>query len=121
MSAEVPAVARRRRTRGRSGQPGQKAAVGFYAEALSEAERGGFVAADETEGGDDELALLRRRLAKAIGESPEDMELMLKGSTTLVGVVAARFKLSPGSIEELTRSVRGVLSEYERLAGEVET
>jgi hypothetical protein len=65
----------------------------FYEAALDEAEREELPAAREVEGLDEEVALLRVRLRRAIKERPEDLALMLRGLETLRRLLVSRYRL----------------------------
>lgn len=81
----------------------------FYAAALSEAERLLLSSAEEIEGLDEEIALLRVQLHKAIAEEPENVELRLKLINMVVRAVAARYRLSPKAEGDLSQHIVGVL------------
>ena len=85
----------------------QRQAIGFYHEALSEAER--WERARQMEGLDEEVALLRVRLKEALEERPRDMQLIAKGIDLLVKAVAAKYRLSPKAQRELSDSIDGVV------------
>lgn len=84
---------------------------GFYQRALTEAEQGLFPEAREVEGLDEEIALLRVKLTSALREQPENMPLMLRGVDLLVKAVAARYRLSAKSQENLAEAIDSVLKE----------
>ena len=67
----------------------------FYRQALTEAEQVELNHAQDIEGLDDEIALLRVRLKHAVEERPEDLQLLVRGMDLLVKAVAARYRLSP--------------------------
>lgn len=81
----------------------------FYKEALSQAEQVLLPEAQEVEGLDQEIAVLRLKLQQALLEKPEDMELLLKGVNLLVKAVATQYRLSPKAKDDLMDSVIGVL------------
>ena len=84
----------------------------FYRSALSESEKEMLPVADEVEGLDQEIAVLRVRLRRALEEHPENMTLMLKGVELLVKALAASYRLSKDAKTDLSASVRSVLDEY---------
>jgi hypothetical protein len=84
---------------------------GFYAEALSEAERVLLPEAREIEGLDEEIALLRVKLTSALAEQPDNMPLMMRGVELLVKAVAAKYRLSKKSQDNLAEAIDGVLKE----------
>lgn len=84
--------------------------AGFYEQALSEAERLRIPRARQMEGLEEEIALLRVRLLRLAQEHPEQFELLLKGVALLVRAVATKYRLSPQSQEDLSRSLAGVIT-----------
>jgi len=84
---------------------------GFYAEALSEAEKVRLPEAREIEGLDEEIALLRVRLSTLLSEHPENTELLLKGVGMLVKAVATKYRLSKKARANLTDAITDVLKE----------
>ena len=95
------AAERRRRT--------PTVAARFYADALSESERADLPVALEIEGVDQEIALLRLRLRRAIKERPEDMALMMRGIDLLAKAVATRYRLSKRAERDLSASLANVV------------
>ncbi len=118
----------------------------FYDEALSEAERADFAAALGVHGIDQEIAVLRLRLRTAIqaqeggagaagaagvaeakaggaaGAAGTEAEadafgLMVRGIDLLAKALAAKYKLGPGSEEQLQASLRQVLEDMRWLEG----
>jgi hypothetical protein len=62
------------------------------------------------EGIDDELAELRVRLRELIGErKPENFELIMRGMKQIVGMVAARYRMSAKSKNELASAAAAVI------------
>lgn len=88
----------------------RKASVkGFYQEALSEAEQVLLPEARKMEGLDEEIALLRVKLQRAVEEHPEDLTLLWKGIGLLVKAVAAQYRLSKKAEDDLYENILGVL------------
>jgi hypothetical protein len=85
-------------------------APGFYATALTKAERMRLPKAHEVEGVDEEIALLRVRLFQHAKDHPEQLELLLKGVTLLVRAVATKYRLSPKAKKDLTASIEGIIN-----------
>lgn len=81
--------------------PANAAAVSFYEQALTEAERAEFRDALGVEGLDQEIAILRVRLRKDAG----NLDSILKGVELLTRAVAARYRLGPGSAEQLEAEI----------------
>ncbi|MGD0114909.1 MAG: hypothetical protein ABSC13_02750 [Dehalococcoidia bacterium] len=88
---------------------------GFYDLAVPQGDRIALTVAHEVEGLDQEIAVLRVRLRRALEEHPENMTLMLKGVEMLVKAVSAGYRLSKDAKADLSESVRGTLEEYARM------
>lgn len=84
-------------------------AQSFYEEALSEAERLDLPEARQMEGLDEEIAVMRVRLKRALEERPEDGQLIAKGLDLLVKAVAAKYRLSSKARKDLSDSIAGVV------------
>jgi hypothetical protein len=82
----------------------------FYRRALDQAERLDLEQAQEIEGLDDEIALMRVRLKRAVEEHPEDVQLLVKGLDILVRAVGARYRLSPKSRRDLAENLAATLN-----------
>lgn len=89
---------------------GRVATRNFYRQALDQAERLDLEDAQEMEGLDDEIALLRVRLKRAVDEHPEDVQLLVKGLDMLVRAVGARYRLSPKSRKDLADNLAATLN-----------
>ncbi|MFQ6020224.1 MAG: hypothetical protein ACE5KW_05665 [Dehalococcoidia bacterium] len=81
---------------------GRKSVRNFYEQALSTAERLDLPEAQAVEGLDQEIAVLRVRLKRALQEHPQDIGIIGKGLDLLVKAVAARYRLSPKAKRELS-------------------
>lgn len=88
---------------------GASGTAGFYATALSRAERMRLPNARDAEGLDEEIVLLRVRLHRVAQEHPEQFDLLLKGVNALVRAVSTKYRLSDKPAEELSKSVIAVL------------
>jgi RNase P protein component len=89
---------------------GRAAARNFYRHAVDEAERADLDRAGEIEGLDDEIALLRLRLRRALQEHPQDVQLLTKGMEILVRAVATRYRLSAKSKRDLADNLAATLN-----------
>jgi len=87
----------------------RREAQGFYAKALGEAERRELPEARQMEGLDEEIAVMRVRLQRALKERPGDVQLISKGLDLLVKAVAAKYRLSPKARKDLSDSIAGVV------------
>lgn len=91
-------------------KPVRTAADNFYNDSLDEAEQLDLERAEGIEGLDDEIAVMRVRLKRAVEERPEDLQLLVKGLDILVRAVGARYRLSPKSKKDLTENLTAVLN-----------
>jgi hypothetical protein len=104
MSARVRG--KRDSPRGKSGAP----KPGFYARALDEAERLDFELASGVEGIDDEIALLRLEIKKAImGGDPKNLELLVKATNALERLVRTRYNISKEQGKGLKEAIGNVI------------
>ena len=94
-------ASRRRATAARSRRRRKNVARDFYGSALE--------AAEEIQGLDNEIALLRTKLRSVLSERPDDLPLMLRGIELLVKAVSARYRLSKEAEENLSESLAGVV------------
>ena len=83
---------------------------GFYSSAVGEAEQLKLPEAMDVEGLDQEIALLRVRLVQLLQEQPDNTTLLFKGIELLVKAVAARYRLSKKSKDDLSEAIEGVLN-----------
>ena len=91
---------------------------GFYAAALSDAERASLTTALAVEGIDEEIAVLRLRLRSALAERPEDLPLMFKGIDLLAKTVATRYRLSKHEEKEVGNALAAAFREMDRVMSE---
>jgi hypothetical protein len=87
------------------------AARRFYSNALDAAERAELPEALRVDGIDEEIAVLRLRLRRAIEEHPDDLPLMFHGIDLLAKVVSTRYHLTKGTKEEIESQVAASLRE----------
>ena len=101
----------------RKGRPGRcrrpSEVDAFYDSAVPEGDRVALAVAREVEGLDQEIAVLRLRLRRALEDHPENMTLMMKGVELLVKALAASYRLSKDGRAELSASIEAMLSEYD--------
>lgn len=81
----------------------------FYERALTEAERADLSEALKVEGLEQEVALLRLRLRRALAPEDEDFALFLRGLDVLRRMVVARYGLSKGDAKGLETAMDGLL------------
>jgi hypothetical protein len=94
--------------------PEPKPVINFYAAVIDDSAV--LAEAQEIDGVDHEIALLRERLRKRIKEHPKDYQLMLKSVELIVRAVAARYRMSPQNARDLAASIEQTLR---RVADEV--
>ena len=100
-------VARPPRRRARKFRAGS--AENFYARALSEAEAEYLKRAENVEGLDHEIAILRTKIHTALLDHPDDTELLMKGIATLTRTLAARHRLADKAEKDLFDNLVGTL------------
>ena len=81
----------------------------FYGSALDEAERIALQHAENIEGIDSEIAVLRVKLRTALDKNEENLPLMLRGIDLLVKAVSTRYRLSKKAEADLSDSLAGVV------------
>ena len=100
MSAvKVTALVRRRRKRDDS----------IFTRSLSPEEQEMMPAARAMEGLEEEIAVLRVKLAKAVEKYPNDLPLMKVGMDALVRAVAAEYRMSAKAERDLSDSMAAVI------------
>ena len=93
--------------------PGNKNAVkhGFYSKALHEAERVSLQQAVEVEGVDEEIALLRYKLAELLENYPDRIDLQVDIANTIARLVRTRYQISKEQKKSLKEAIAKVLTE----------
>ncbi len=84
---------------------------GFYAQALSEAEKLVLEEARTIEGLDEEIAILRVKLRKLIQSDPDKFDLHLKVTNTIARLVGIRYDISKEQKKSLREAITKVLTE----------
>jgi len=100
--------------RGRRNPAGRASAPdsGFYSRVLDEAERLDFELASGVEGIDDEIALLRVKIKKAIeGGDAENLELLVKATNALERLVRTRYNISKEQGRGLKEAIGNVIKD----------
>lgn len=105
--------------RRRGAQQGNRNALshGFYATALSEAQRLTLDRAKALSPADldEEIAMLRARLAHLIEAAPDNIALLSDGLRTLVRLVETRHRLKGDDARDLAAAVERVLDRFRPL------
>lgn len=84
---------------------------GFYAQALSEAEKLVLEEARDVEGLDEEIAMLRLKLRELIQNDPDRFDLHLKVTNTIARLVGIRYDISKEQKKSLKEAITKVLTE----------
>ena len=85
---------------------------GFYSRVLDEAERLDFELASGVEGIDDEIALLRLEIKKAIrGGDPENLKLLVKATNALERLIRTKYNISKEERKGLKEAIGNVLKD----------
>jgi len=83
---------------------------GFYSRVLDEAERLDFELAFGVEGIDDEIALLRVEIKKAItGGDPKNLKLLVDATNALERLIRTRYKITKEQRKGLKEAIGNVL------------
>jgi len=99
--------------RKRGAPPGNKNAVkhGFYSQALHEAERVTLEQAVAVEGVDEEIALLRYKLAELLQNYPDRIDLQVETASAIARLVRTRYQISKEQKKSLKEAIARVLTE----------
>ena len=100
--------------RQRKSAPGGKANKpkrGFYSTALDEAEGLDFELAQEVDGIDDEIALLRLKIKSLLEKDPENIKRLTEATTALSHLVMARYKMGSAHKKALASAIGTVLKD----------
>ena len=91
----------------------------FYDSVLEAADRHDFHVAREVEGLDDEVALLRMQLRRALADHDGDVDpkVLQSGVRLLVQALLAQHRLSPKQADHLGEAVANVLEEFGEVLG----
>lgn len=99
--------------RKRGAQPANRNALkhGLYARHLTEVQALELAAAREISPKDldEEIALLRVRLADLLDTAPKRFDLLIQGLRTLAHLVSVRHRLSPSQAQDLAGAVANVI------------
>ena len=90
---------------------GKKSKQSFYARALDEAEKMDFELAQDVDGIDDEIALLRLKIKSLLENDPDNIKLITEATDALSRLVVARYKIGAGQKKALVNAIGGVLKD----------
>lgn len=82
---------------------------GFYSKVLDEAQKMDFELAEDVNGLDDEIALLRVKLKALIEKDPENLQLIMQASGTLARLLRTRYNLEKGQGKGIKDAIEKVL------------
>ena len=105
---EIPDTAARPPRR-RARNSGAGGVENFYARALTEAEAEYLKRAQNMEGLDEEIAILRTKIHTALQDHPDDTGLLMKGIATLTRTLATRHRLADKAEKDLFDNLVGTL------------
>jgi hypothetical protein len=99
---------KRGKAKGKAGAP----KPGFYDRVLDEAERLDFELASGVEGIDDEIALLRVKIKKALMDGdPENLKLLVRATNALDRLVRTRYKITKEQRKGLKEAIGNVIKD----------
>ncbi len=93
------------------GGKGNKSKQSFYLKALDEAEGLDFELAQDVEGIDDEIALLRLKIKSILESDPDNIKLIAAATNALSRLVMARYKMGSAHKKALATAIGGVLKD----------
>lgn len=94
-----------------SEKPQPPSGADFYGDCLDEEDRRLLEQARSIDGLDDEIAVLRLQLRRAINEKNIDYPLLLRSVQALVRAVAAQHRLSPRARRDLRANIEAVMKD----------
>jgi len=84
---------------------------GFYSKVLDEAERIKIEEAVQIEGVDEEIALLRYKLAQLVRDHPDRIDLQLEAANTIARLIRTRYQITKEQKKSLKEAIAKVLTE----------
>jgi hypothetical protein len=83
----------------------------LYSKALDEAEGLDFELAQDVEGIDDEIALLRLKIKSLLETDPENVRLIMQATNALARLIEARYKINADQKKALKNAIGSVLKD----------
>ena len=105
------AIKARQSEHDKPGGKGNKSKQSFYSKALDEAEGLDFELAQDVEGIDDEIALLRLKIKSLLENDPENIKLITEATDALSRLVMTRYKMGSAHKKALASAIGGVLKD----------
>jgi len=100
--------------RKRGGQPGNKNAVkhGFYSKTLTESEQTEFEKAAGIEGIDEEIALIRLEIKKALtGGDDTNLKIIIRATNALEKLIRTRYQITATQRQGLKQAISNVIKD----------
>ena len=95
----------------KSSPKAKKPKQSLYSKALDEADGLDFELAQDVEGIDDEIALLRMKIKSLLETDPENVRLIMQATDALARLVVARYRISTDQKNALKRAIGSVLKD----------
>jgi len=89
----------------------KKSRQSFYARALDEAEALDFELAQDVDGIDDEIALLRLKIKSLLENDPDNIKHIIEATNALSHLVMARYKMGSAQKKALVNAIGSVLKD----------
>ena len=89
----------------------EKSKRSFYTRALDEAEAMDFELAQDVDGIDDEIALLRLKIKSLLENDPDNIKHITEATDALSRLVMARYKIGSAHKKALVNAIGGVLKD----------
>ena len=102
-------MASQRKSSPKSGKSKPKQSL--YSQALDEADGLDFELAQDVEGIDDEIALLRMKIKSLLETDPENVRLIMQATNALARLIEARYKISTDQKKALKHAIGSVLKD----------
>jgi hypothetical protein len=84
---------------------------GFYSKVMDAAERRNLTVANDIDGIDNEIAVLRVKIRNVLAKEPGNIKLIMAAITTLAGLLKARAALNKDQKKSLKESMGNMLQE----------
>ena len=111
----MPTKAKGRKPAPRDSEKAKKSKIsqgqqrGFYSKVLDEAEQLDLELAQDVEGIDDEIALLRVKIKSILEDDPENIRLIMQATNALARLVKTRYNITKEQKKGLKEAIGNVL------------
>jgi hypothetical protein len=89
----------------------KKHRVSLYAQALKEAEKLDFETADNVDGIDDEIKLLRVKIKTMLMNDPENVKLIMQAANMVARLVKERYNMDKGQKKGLKNAIKNLIKD----------